>query len=883
MVKMNYFFKLTGTEEKFTEEYLTQIMGEILSKEGTVGFRLLYKKVLEKYPEIKINRSALLSLACDKFLMKLGSSREKGKKRRLYFGLHNFDEKDEHGRPAKRKFERTGEYFSHRSGYISELRSRLLCSKETLYKKYHTQIAKREIKVMDAVLMALAAEIKDGVYKIEKCADICIDIYEKKELYLKKIESAVASISPDNSKLPCSVFINNGRVRKLLGDYGILKSSDFMNRNPKIILVLSCLDLGETILDLESLADDYLIKAGESIDYMLSTIIDDRTCDILLKRYGYFTGKEMTLGEVGDEYGRTKERIRQIEYKGKNRLHSYLSYAQCKRVELKRYFNMLIKASGVSYKHLNELMELSGDSHAFYRACILLEAANMNYKFDGKYHFIYDSDSVKPKKIEKEIIDSYGKLFAAGLYEKAGDLEKEVIDSNYIESTRLKHVYRLRQCNPTDFIIDMIGEIFPNGYGIYNREDYAVFRNEYIRRVGDGAEIPSMPAIRGIVGHDAFCQMDRGRYKLRKECTTIPQELFDEILDFILSEMPAVDYLTIYEKFGYSGYRLNKLGINNYYYMKGLIDYRLPENLTTKRNYITEKDNFISASDARRAFMRSFEGSFTRDELRAKYPGVKPYVFQFLCYEEMGNGLLQIGWKKYIYSDKLNISDAAKRKLKEIIEKLFEDTDEGIISSRKVYTKIRRSHSELLQEIPFIEDQFSTFCVIKFLYSDDYYLDRPYISKEKNDRERITTRRLAIGHLEEYDIVDYEKYRNYCRSSNIYMLYTYMHLLDEMSDNYVQIDGRRMIRKEKFGISEENLREIDKTIELICEKTKKLETATFNGYAMFPKIKYKWNKHVLAGIVRSYLGQKYDIINLSEKVKSEPDDYEIKKYDDGNR
>ena len=89
--------------------------------------------------------------------------------------------------------------------------------------------------------MALAAEIKDGVYKIEKCADICIDIYEKKELYLKKIESAVASISPDNSKLPCSVFINNGRVRKLFGDYGILKSSDFMNRNPKIILVLSCL------------------------------------------------------------------------------------------------------------------------------------------------------------------------------------------------------------------------------------------------------------------------------------------------------------------------------------------------------------------------------------------------------------------------------------------------------------------------------------------------------------------------------------------------------------------------------------------------------------------------------------------------------------------
>ena len=52
--------------------------------------------------------------------------------------------------------------------------------------------------------------------------------------------------------------------------------------------------------------------------YVLKTIlsrIPKKYRDILVKRYGLFNGKSMTLAEIADEYGMSRERIRQLEMK----------------------------------------------------------------------------------------------------------------------------------------------------------------------------------------------------------------------------------------------------------------------------------------------------------------------------------------------------------------------------------------------------------------------------------------------------------------------------------------------------------------------------------------------------------------------------------------
>ncbi|MBQ3334756.1 MAG: hypothetical protein IJG85_04095 [Eubacteriaceae bacterium] len=934
MNRNNFFFKMTGTENKYTEEYLSVVISKILDTEGMMGFGELYEKILEIYPEVKVNRSAVARLAAEEFhVMKRPVNRtKKNRKRNIFFGLQNSDDKhteeylikliseilDEKPLSKEEIFERVvkkyngekinfsafklllderfqcngklylnnvtadararskttqieSKYQFQQSKYISELNKYALYSNEELYKKYSTVIADDEFNTVDAVVLVLATEIKQGIYSSEKCADICIDVKTNEEIYIDRIRKAVRNVGEENDNIPCSSFVRNDAVQVFLVSENIFCAKDFKLTSPRKILILSAADIGGTILGLESLSSAFTAKIKDTINEVVRNSLNDKEYDVLLRRNGRFTGSSDTLKELGEEYGLTRERVRQIESKAHRKLGSAI--IEIKDI-IRRYFAFHIKSEELPFKRVKDMLDKE-DNDILMNACLTLKFADINYRYDSKYHIIYDSDFISVADIEKEVESRFGKLLAVSRYDSATEFEKEVIDNSYALSGRQHNLYRLKRYNQSDFLIDLIAELFPDGYRIYYDNDYEKLANEYSNRLGDGVEVPSITAVRGIVGRDVFCQIDKGTYKIRKECAEIPIELFNRIFDFIVDHLPAVDYITIYENF--EG-ELRRYGIDNYYYMKGVIDYSLPDDLTTKRNYITETDNRVTAVEARLAFMRSFSGMFTLDDLQNKYPGVKQYVFQCMCYEESKNGLVQIGKKKYIYSDNLSISHEQSTKLKNIIEDLFRNTNEEVLSSRKVFAKTKISYPDLLKNIPYIEDQFSMFSIIKYLFAEDYYFDRPYISKIEPDAERITTRDLILSHLNEYDKIDYNVYRDYCMKMNIQMIYTYMQLVDELSDDYVQIDNRQLIKKEEFNISDNALRDIERVLELIFNRTEKLETTTFNGYMMFPQLKYKWSKHVLAGIIRSYFSEKFKVMNITKGSKSEAVDYEIERY-----
>jgi hypothetical protein len=61
-------------------------------------------------------------------------------------------------------------------------------------------------------------------------------------------------------------------------------------------------------------------KQLEEITSELLAMLDARSRDIILARYGMKTGKVETLESIGREYGITRERVRQIENQAKNNL-----------------------------------------------------------------------------------------------------------------------------------------------------------------------------------------------------------------------------------------------------------------------------------------------------------------------------------------------------------------------------------------------------------------------------------------------------------------------------------------------------------------------------------------------------------------------------------
>ncbi|MBR5341630.1 MAG: hypothetical protein IK151_06870 [Erysipelotrichaceae bacterium] len=932
----NLFFKLTNSSEKYTEEYLSSLIEEILEKNSDVSPEYLIGCIRPYYPNVAINYSAFCEFVSEKY----GISKQRKSRINYFFKLQNtaeeYTEKALIERidsflqdspksveeiikkledtyscninhsavkqlikrnysvvsklvlPVKRKnrddnktadikeAKKTGNEFENmlkKMEYLSFIGSNVLRNNEDLYRQLFNTINQEHYIITDAVLLVMSIVKKQELLDLDSCIDICIDIDNNIDYYTDILSDSVNRIDKSNSNLSCSTYINNTFILQLLGTQDIKTVGDIINSRIDNLIVSFSPDLLGCIGEIDTISESITSFTVDAIQKVFNEAFDERTLEILYRRNGFLTGESETLEALGSRYDLTRERVRQVESKGNQRIKAF---SRSLEQSVKMFFRMHINEEGFSYRTLHEICDDVEDPTLVYNACLLLHHMNINYKYDHRYSLVYDTDIIEISDIEKMVEDKYGKLMTQKQYNSATDLEKEIIDSIYSIYGKDRNMYRLKRFNRTSYLVDLIAELFSQGYGLYSDEDYDRLISEYKNRLGEEVEIPSKPAIRGLLGRDIFCLYDRGKYMLRSECGEIPVEILERIIEFIHNHLPMVDYDSIYTTFEHE---LNYIGINNKYHMKGLLDPLLPEDLTTRRDYITTAENQISSTEARKQYMRSFEGPFTLNDLLKKYPGVKPYVFNFLLYEEGKNGLIQIDTQKYIYSDHAAITEDQKERLKEIIENLFETNKTRILSSRKVYAKLRISYPDLLQELDVVTNQYAMFSVIKYALGDEYYFDRPFISKDAFDEKGITTKGLIVNYVKSYEIIDYDLYKNYCLKMNIPFMYTFMSLVDELQDEYVQLDGRRIIRKSELNLSDKTVNEIRQILEMIFGRTAEINTASFTGYALLPQIKYQWNKHVFAGIVRSYLSDICEVENIMKGALSEAIDYKIRRYE----
>ena len=679
-----------------------------------------------------------------------------------------------------------------------------------------------------------------------------------------KIDSAVSIIADCYQNFTLDFIFADKFLLDIFFANGINTVKDLSELSVESLMIIFSTNLDENIKLLYQLSINFSITYKNKVSDLYNRL-DDRQKQILNLRNGFTDRKKYVLEEIGNKLNLTRERVRQIESKAIEKLCKDNKYLIITFAGL--YFSII--KSGQKYITKNRIDEYINDSFISNILLFILSYSDGLIKYDTNLEVMYNSNVTSINEIIDEIVDAYGEIIIQDDYSCLDEFEKKIVKQKY-RPVLNEMVYLLRGVPERRLMVSIIEDLFPNGYHISDENSFEKAKNEYVKRYRAWNKNIDLRIVSTYLDRDDFCQCDKGTYVSRKLAAKIPSSLLDRIINYITINQPSVFYESIFTHFQDE---LRALDINNYYYLKGIIDPYLPDEFNTKRNYIQTGAIKISSSESIIQFMQSFNTYFTLDDLKNKFEGVKDYVLYNMLYYELDNGLVWVSSKKFIYLDKIGIGEAEKKKFNEFIHGLYISLNTKVLSARKIYSRLAFTNRELLNKLNIVVDQFSLFSLIRALYKDEFYYNRPIIAiDEENCNSQEILIRDYVSKLERFNL---NIVKNYISKLSLRGLYSYLDFMEDMSDEFVQINIDTMVKKELLGFIEIKKKEFIDLFDLIFAKFEYVDTRTFNGYAMLPSLEYKWNKYLLVGVIRSFFLNQFEIQNTDNMYNQT--DFIIKK------
>lgn len=725
----------------------------------------------------------------------------------------------------------------------------------SLYEVLEKEITSKEISFTEKLKKCIIYYYGDSKLTLEKRTELLYKyFYNIKNYY--KIYRIIDSKLENIPELFNSIEITELDFSEQHQSF-LIFNNVFTIKNLKYITIVTLISI--FCNDIQHFIDEigkYAInkeKIISNLSEIFKSLIKPEWDVVLQKRYDINTNQKRTLADIGKELSLSRERVRQIERKAIQKL----LYNKEEINRLIYCFYKDINKENKEFITIEEFYKYINNESLTKYLIILLCSEELEMRINEDTGIIYNSEEITFEEIIKEAEEQLENIIIKTDVEEYDVIQNNIIKNNY----RLYQdkVLVKKELNISYIYLNEIRENYIDGYDIGSEDDYNRLIGIIKEKYGD-VEVSSMHSIQAMIDRNDFIQIDRGRYKAREYAAILPEKLVDEIINFIIKNQPVIAYSLIFERFKK---QLEKLDINNRFYLKGCIDEKLPEEFNTSRDFInTDSDGNYTTYDVMREIFKSFDGSFTIEDVKDKMPGLKGYNYENYARLEEENGLIQIGTKSYIYIEKLGITEQTKQELKEYIDGLFIKLDSNILTSKKIYASLNIMNKNLFNKLNITArfGDFELFSIIQHLYKNEYFYSRPIISKEE---EFTTTSYMLIKeYAKRLNIFSYSDIKKYIYKMNLGGLSSYLNFMDDLSDEYIQVNKDSMIRKDELSLTNEQLQKIDNFMELLL-KNKEIKTDDFDGYFMLPRLTRGWNKYLLVGIIKTYFREKYDIQSTS--------------------
>ncbi len=687
------------------------------------------------------------------------------------------------------------------------------------------------------------------------------------ESHINSLEDEIKKVSTDFDSINVDFLTNDSRILDLLYYIGCFKIGDLKKVNKDKIICICSPIIEELFAKIKMLSDDIDIKMSIVCSNAYNKLSDDDKY-ILINRFNINKSDRKTLEEIGSELKLTRERIRQKAKKILIRL-----FDNNTSLELEMITKLLFERSNNKKEYISKEHIIDYDIDEICKIVILVYMENISKSivYDSEYDLIYNAEITNLEKLINEKKSELGEIVLKEEYDAIDCFSKRVVDEYY---RAYEKYYILKELRESYIYAKTAMDIFPKGFKISDNTQYELFCKKLYEDYGlEFEKVPNQHSLESLLVRQGFVLCDSGTYMSSELSISLPDELLGRILDYIEKNKPAVFYSNIYSEFERE---LKELQINNVFYLKGCLDSKLPEGFHTQRNYIIAEGETVYVWEMVVNYMRSLENAFTKEDIKNKFPGVVDYVLSSYLYWEQKKDLVWLGNDAYIYRNCINYNESDIKEIREFILKLFEQLDSDIITSRKVYAKMSFSNKEMLEKLYGKYGHTAVFSILEKILPEFYY-DRPVISK--NPIVSASREYIVKQYLEKFDQFDSKMLNNYLNKMNIGNIYSYLEFMENMSDSYVQIDIGTMVKRDKFNVDNITINKIKKIIDMMYLNVDEIDTRKFDGYLLFPDIGYKWNKYLLVGIVRTYLGNYFEIINTSNMYNTT--EFIIRRYENG--
>ena len=687
---------------------------------------------------------------------------------------------------------------------------------------------------------------------------ICFDAISNQNSYLRKIDYLMYN-DEDMVDVKIANYLLSNKIKSVLSDKGIYKIKDLCSFSNNVILALFSHNIEKILIDMYKLKNvNYIYDTSRKINNIFdSHFKNDKIKDIVYKRCGICCEK-MTLEAIAVEYGITRERIRQIV--GKN---VEMIKEQAKKFidESELLFNMMVGLDK-NYLTREQLVNYIKDEFIVDKFCFMCDEFNFSIYYDSTYEVLYNHNDYNVSELIEDVELKIGRAIGSESITNYDRFEKAIIKNNY-RIVQNELLYVKKDINTAEIVIEIVDELFPNGFKLSSEGNFEAVNEAFKKKYQTKCTIGSKHALESDLVRYNYCYIDRGTVVNRKYVPKLSPELIAEINEYLSEANGIVYYQSLFEVFKD---KLKEYGVNNRYYLKGLIDSHLSSEFKHHRDYIATGNSYTSPAEFIRSEINSYDDVVDLVAIKNKFPGIKDYVF--LNYITKMNGVIWIKYMKcFVLLSKIHISDAFKNTLVDNIEYLFKSLNSKVIVCSKLYARMKFMNEDLMKEAKIFDSEFAFFSLVSVLLEGKYFYRRPYISCDSSiDLSHSSLITTYVGTLQQFNLQIIQKYVD---KMHLRHLDNYLDFLISNSENFVQINIDKAVKKELLMIDENTISTIKSNLDFYINSFGPIDSKKYNDYSNLPRLKFGWNKYLLIGIIRTFLNDDY-IIEYTDSMYNTP-------------